>query len=281
MEVSVIGAGQMGTGISSVLATSDIVKKVNVLTRDIIRKNLILKKLEREIKRYHRHKKLACDPYELINKIEVVCELDTLQTADIVIEAITEDKEEKKKLYHEIGEFVSQKTKVFSNTSSISITELSRCFKTPSNFLGLHFFNPVTRLPIVEIVTHTESSEETTRIAEDLVKQMSMEKINVFDSPGFVVNRLLIPMINSASTLLDQSIATAGDIDKIMNVAAKHPLGPLSLADLIGLDVVVAILESLIVNDPEYNAPISKSLRCLVEAGHLGRKTNRGYFDYS
>ncbi len=203
--------------------------------------------------------------------------IEIISNANLVIEAVKEDENIKRDVYLKVGKVVANNAVVASNTSSFSINKLSSYVKDPSRFLGMHYFNPVESLELIEIVPGDNTTKETidviTRLTEELGKMAVLTK----DSPGFVVNRILIPMINEAANMIDKGVASAEDIDKAMRLGANHPLGPLALGDLIGLDVCLTIMESL-VKEGKYE--ISSLLRKLVSEGLLGRKSNKGFFEY-
>lgn len=281
MRLIIVGAGTMGIGIASVGLAKNAIDEVIVCLRDASKIDEVQKTIKKSIQRYLRLNKLDLELEEVMSHLSIHSDLAAVGAADVVIEAIKEDFEAKKELYKKLNTLIGDSTKVLTNTSSLSISALSQSFSDPSLFAGLHFFNPVTHSPVVEAVYHKEVSLDTKEAIDIIVRKMGVEKVETNDSPGFVVNRILIPMINQAATLIDNGVATVEDIDRVMKLAANHPIGPFALADLIGIDVVVAILKSFDKEDSTFNSEISPSLLNLVDLGHLGKKTLKGFYDYS
>jgi 3-hydroxybutyryl-CoA dehydrogenase len=205
---------------------------------------------------------------------------DALREADLVVEAVTEDADIKVKVLREIDTAVRPQTIIATNTSSISITKLASVVSHPERFIGLHFFNPVPAMALVEVVRGLQTSDATHDAAEALVTKLRKVPIDVKNSPGFVVNRILLPMLNEAFFVLAEGDATATDIDEAMKLGCRHPMGPLALADLIGLDVLLSVMQTLHrdIGDPKYRP--APSLSELVAAGYLGRKSGRGVYRY-
>jgi len=213
-----------------------------------------------------------------LQRITPASAYDALRAADLVVEAVTEDTEIKVKVLREIDAIVRSDTIVASNTSSISITKLASVISHPERFIGLHFFNPVPVMALVEVVRGMQTSDATHDLAEALVTKLGKVPISLRNSPGFVVNRILLPMLNEAFFVLAEGDANATDIDDAMKLGCKHPMGPLALADLIGLDVLLSVMQTLHkeFGDPKYRpAPL---LGELVAAGYLGRKSGRGVY---
>ena len=279
-KVVVIGGGTMGLDIAQVFAR----KGRDVVVRDIkdeiiaaseARLNKGLDKLVAKGKLDEAGKKAITD------KITFTTDMNKAADADLVVEAAIENLEIKKSVFAELDAICKPECILASNTSSISITAIAAATKRPDKFIGMHFFNPATVMKLVEVIRGANTSDETCRIITDLAAAIGKEPVAVEEAPGFVVNKILIPMINEACDLLYTGVATADGIDTAMKLGANHPMGPLALGDLVGLDVCLAIMDTLYneTHDPKYRA--SLLMRKMVRAGKLGRKTGVGFFDYS
>lgn len=278
-KIGVLGAGQMGAGIAQVSAQSGY----EVILRDI--KEKLLENGMNSIKRnlnsmVDKEKISASEKDEILSKISTTLEMDDLEDCDLIMEAVPEKLELKQDVFEEADEVTSEDTIMASNTSSLPITELADSVEAPKNFIGMHFFNPVPVMALVEVIKGMETSEETFETVWNIVEEMNKTPIEVEDSPGFAVNRILIPMINEAFYALQEGVAEKEAIDNAMKLGANHPMGPLELGDLVGLDTVLHIMEVLHDEFGESKYRPCPLLRKYVRAGKLGRKSGEGVYDY-
>ena len=279
-KVGIVGAGTMGNGIAQALATAGI----EVIITDIAETALqnALRTIGGSLDRLLKKEKISEEQKAAtLARIATSTELAAVADCDLVIEAATENETLKLKIFGQLDAVARPDAILASNTSSISITKLAAATKRPAQVIGMHFFNPVPMMALVEIIRGLQTDDATQAATEALAKQIGKTPVKVRNSPGFVVNRVLIPMINEAIFALGEGLATAAEIDEAMKLGAAHPLGPLALCDLIGLDVQLAIMQVLYegFRDSKYRpAPL---LVDMVEAGYLGRKTGRGFFTYS
>lgn len=278
-KIFVIGAGTMGAGIVQAFAQ----KGYEVIVRDIKDEfvergiNGINKGLSKLVTK---GKMTEEDKEAILGRISGTTDLSLAADCDLVIEAAVENMAIKKTIFAELDGICKESTILASNTSSLSITEVASATKRPDKVIGMHFFNPAPIMKLVEIIRGMATSQETFDAIKELSVAIGKEPVEVAEAPGFVVNRILIPMVNEASFILQEGIASVEDIDTSMKYGANHPMGPLALGDLIGLDVCLAIMDVLYneTGDTKYRA--SNLLRKYVRAGYLGRKTGRGFYTY-
>jgi 3-hydroxybutyryl-CoA dehydrogenase len=278
-RIGVVGAGTMGSGIAEVAAVAGFAVRLRDSAPGQIERSQQI--IRSSLDTAARRGKLPQTEVEtVLGRIDFGSDITALGDCDFVVEAIVENADAKCRLFVELGRLTQPEIVLASNTSSISITKLGESSGRPDRFIGMHFFNPVPIMPLVEVVRGRATSEATVVATEQLARRMGKTPVRANDAPGFVANRVLMPMINEAIYALADGVADAASIDQIMVLGCNHPMGPLALADLIGLDVCLFIMEVLErdTGDPKFQpCPL---LRKMVADGRLGRKTKRGFFDY-
>lgn len=276
-KIAVLGAGQMGGGIAQVIAQK------NISVQLIDTKDTVLQKAEDKIKnsleKLYKKNLISLTPSEVLEKIQFITEINSIKDCDLIIEAVPENKELKLKIFQQVSDIVSNSTVITSNTSSIPLNQLASVVTSPERVAGLHFMNPVPLMKLVEIICTDKTEEAIFKKLYEFTAFLDKEPVTSKDQPGFIVNRILMPMINSAIFTLEASTASAEDIDKAMQLGCHHPMGPLALADLIGLDTCLSIMKVLQEGLGEEYSP-SPLLERYVENGHLGKKTGKGFYTY-
>ncbi|MBP0990861.1 MAG: 3-hydroxybutyryl-CoA dehydrogenase [Oscillospiraceae bacterium] len=279
MKIAVLGAGAMGSGIAQTFAAAGH----SVLLYDIKQEfaDAGLAKITKGLGKLVEKGKMDENVKNaIVANITPTADIEALKVSEFVVEAVFENMQVKSDVFSKLNSICGENTIFASNTSSLSITEIANASGRPDKFIGMHFFNPAPVMKLVEIIKGVYTSDETFNACKELALNIGKDPVTVIESPGFVVNRILIPMINEAICVLSEGIASAEDIDKAMKLGANHPMGPLSLSDLIGNDVVLAIMNVLYTETGDSKYRACPLLKKMVRAKLLGRKTGKGFFDY-
>ena len=278
-KITVLGAGTMGMGIAQVFAEAgktvivrDIAEEFNKRGEGVVTKNMEKKVAKGKITEDEKN--------AVLGRISFTLELADAKDCDLVVEAAIEVLDIKKSIFKELDELCKPETILASNTSSISITAIAAATKRPEKVLGMHFFNPAPAMKLVEVIRGARTNDETFKAVYDCAAEVGKSPVEVGEAPGFVVNRILFPMINEAIMVLENGIASKEDIDTGMRFGANHPMGPLALADLVGLDICLAIMETIFTETGDSKYRPALTMKKMVRAGLLGRKTGEGFYKY-
>ncbi len=279
-NVGVIGAGQMGAGIAQVIAAAGIAVTMMDIKEEFLQRGLAT--MDTSLKRMIKKGLMTLEQErEILARVTTTTDLNALANHDIVIEAASENVELKLNIFRDLDRICKPDTILASNTSSISITKIAGATKRPDRVIGMHFMNPVPMMKLVEVISGLATSQNTLDVTNTLVTKIGKKALSAKDSPGFLFNRILVPMINEATYALSEGISTVEEIDEMMKLGGNHPMGPLALADLIGLDTILAIMRVLHdgIGESKYR-PCPLLIR-YVDAGWHGRKSGKGFYDYA
>jgi 3-hydroxybutyryl-CoA dehydrogenase len=279
-KIAIVGAGTMGRGVAQVALVTGLTVALTDVSSDAVTE--AQRHVTRALDRLVERERLGADDRDAaMSRFSTGASLAGVENADLVIEAASENPQIKLKIFAELHEAAREDAILASNTSSISLTEIAASSGRSDKVIGMHFFNPAPVMALVEIIRALQTSDETYRSVFELTGRMGKTPVTVKDSPGFVVNRMLVPMINEAVFVLAEGVASADDIDAAMRSGANHPMGPLALADLIGLDICLSVMEVLFNEFADSKYRPCPLLKKMVDAGYLGRKSGRGFFSYA
>jgi len=277
-KIGIVGAGTMGGGIAQVAATSGFEVLLHDTGQELLDRGL--KTIDKSVSKLIEKGKISGEKGTILGRIKTTTSLDDFKGADFVVEAVFEDFEVKKKVFVALDKVLAPEVILTSNTSSISITRLAALTSRPAKFMGMHFMNPVPLMTLVELIKGMATASETFAAVKALSEKLGKVPVEANDYPGFIANRILMPMINEAVTALMEGVGSVEAIDTVMKLGMNHPMGPLALADLIGLDVCLYIMEVLYEGFKDSKYRPSPLLKKYVDAGYLGRKSGRGFYDY-
>ena len=279
-KIGVVGAGTMGSGISQVCALNGFHVTMQDISEPLVERGLAV--IEKSLARLLDREKISAEEKDAsADRIKATTDLALLSDCDLVVEAATENMDLKIEIFEQLNNICAPTAILASNTSSLSLTRLASSSGRPDKVIGMHFFNPVPMMALVEIIRALQTSDETFRSTDEFTRSLGKTPVSVKDSPGFVVNRMLVPMINEATFILYEGLATAEEIDAAMKLGAGHPMGPLALADMIGIDVCLYVMNILLDEFGDSKFRPCPLLKQMVAAGYLGRKSGKGFFDYA